>query len=102
MAVVRSNRTRPPPLFEEAQLQVEKSVLKGRTFTGCGKTRLAHALCQGTTSVVPISCLFLSFQAAFSPRQIFDFPASEAPGPAHISVASPIFPQRALLPYIFL
>ena len=29
-------------------------------FTGCGKTRLVHVLYQGTTSVVPISCLSLS------------------------------------------
>src|SRR5271166_642690 len=42
--------------------------LKGHGFTGCGKTRFREALYQGTTSVVPISPLFLMFQADFSPR----------------------------------
>ncbi len=43
--------------------------LSGHDFTGCEKSRFSNALCQGTTSVVPISRLFLPSRAGFSPRE---------------------------------
>jgi hypothetical protein len=44
-------------------------------FTGCGKSRIRRALYQGTTSVVPISRLFLPSRSGFSPREtcFYDF-----------------------------
>jgi hypothetical protein len=39
-------------------------------FTGCGKTPIRAVSYQGTTSVVPLSRLFLSSLAGFSPRGI--------------------------------
>jgi hypothetical protein len=51
-----------------AAIQVLNSFVSGHGFTGCGKSRTARVLCQGTTSVVPISRLFLLSGAGFSPR----------------------------------
>jgi hypothetical protein len=45
----------------------EATVLKRHDFTGCGKRRFPTDLYQGTTSVVPISNLFLMRRADFSP-----------------------------------
>src|SRR5271165_6530833 len=46
------------------------NVLKGHSFTVYGKTRFRAALYQGTTSVVPISRLFLTRRADVSPRGV--------------------------------
>ena len=44
--------------------------MAGSDFTGRGRGPLSTVLCQGTASAVPISQLFLSSRAGFSPRGI--------------------------------